>query len=82
MWKIKKNVVVLNDTEDGPKSRKNAPKLLENFKARKIHPISKGLSVPTNPSITGTDTPVCLHDVIKGAVDLGGHVIFKLLYFL
>ena len=36
-----------------------------NLKAVKIHLISKGLEMPTNPSIARADTPV-----LRGAVDV------------
>ena len=45
MEKSKNFFFVLNDTW-----------MVLNFKAVKIHPISKGLAMPTNPSTTRTDT--------------------------
>ena len=53
--------------------------------AMKIHPISKALATPTNPSKTGTALPFegcSLHDIIRGLsveMSMGKPSFFKLL---
>ena len=49
--------------KDGPKSKKNVVFFLKFFKAVKIHLISKGLAMPTNPSTARADTPVLRGEV-------------------
>ena len=46
--------------------KKRTKKFFENFKAVKIHPISKGLATPTNLSTTGKFERCSLRGVIRG----------------
>ena len=43
-------------------------KNLEKIKAVKIHPVSKGLVMPTNPSTTKADTRGALYVTLLGSI--------------